>query len=888
MRRVIYACVVLLSTARADIAAQTRIDLTRDIQPILANHCLQCHGPNKVARKAGLRLDHLDTLQRKSASGRRLIVAGQPNESELYLRVTSTDDDHMPPADAKSQLSPAQIASLNLWIQQGANWESHWAYTPVKRPAIPIVRDQLWPRNAIDHFVLQRHEQLGMNPAEEADRVTLIRRVTFDLIGLPPTPAEIEQFLSDTSPRAYERLVDRLLESPKYGERMATPWLDLARYADTHGYHIDSHRDMWRWRDWVIHALNDNMPFDQFTISQLAGDLLPSATLQQRIATGLHRNGMINFEEGAIPAEYLNEYISDRVTTTATIWLGQTMECARCHDHKYDPFTQRDFYQLYAFFNSIDEEGLDGRDGNAQPWIDAPTSQQLTELNQYRRAVQRSQHMLTERAKSPDFTKAQKSWEQQVAAGEQLGNSLTKPTHYLPLDNNTSLSDGSKASVAGTSVAGTSVAGTSVAGPTTWIPGKTGGALLLGGSTRIDWPASDAQLTQTTFGGWIFPTTEETTTVAAKQTAADGISLQIRKLIPTIALKRETQSRQYQCSTPLELRTWTHVMASVNLESESITWFVNGKQVSRNEFNRNSEFSRLATAGINGKQWHLGGGEDQPSFRGLLDEFYVFDQALSPFEVARIAGREPILDLLRIAAQQRTPAQRALLRNHFMRHHDKTSQRLLADDAVIQSNLRQLQRSMPTTMVMKELPQPRPTHILRRGDYRQLGEAVTASTPAALPAIDQQHPPNRLALARWLVHPENPLTSRVTVNRYWSLFFGRGIVATEGDFGSRGTPPTHPKLLDWLADEFVQKGWNVKQLHRLIATSATYRQANRVSLEKRLKDPDNVWLARTQRLRLPAEVIRDNALQISGLLVEKVGGPSVYPYQPTGLWRELS
>jgi hypothetical protein len=878
MRLVSFGCiVVLLSAVSADLAAQSRIDFARDIQPILANHCIRCHGPNEAAREAKLRLDQPDSLYRKSSSGRQLVVAGKPSESELYRRIMSSDDDHMPPiAESNLQLSAKQIAKLHLWIQQGAIGKSHWAYSPIAATQSPAVQSAQWPRNSIDNFVLHQLEAKGMSPAKEADRLTLIRRVTFDLTGLAPLPNEIEQFVSDSSPRAYERLVDRLLESPKYGERMATPWLDLARYADTHGYHIDSHRDMWRWRDWVIQALNDNMPFDQFTIWQLAGDLLPNSTLQQRIATGFHRNGMINFEEGAIPAEYLNEYIADRVTTTATVWLGQTMECARCHDHKYDPFSQREFYQFYAYFNSIDEEGLDGRNGNAKPWIEAPTPSQVAQLKEYQAELKRSQGLLAERAKSNEFQELQKAWERRSSDAIHLNNSLPKPTHYLALNESTLLADGSK---------------TVVSGPTSWVPGKIRGGLLLGGRTRITWPSNTSnpstQSKQVAFGGWVFATTEETTTIAAKQTAGDGLCLQLNKLRPTLTLKRETHERHFECETQIALRSWTHIMVSMDLERESLTWFVNGKQVSRTEFSRNNEFTRLATAGLNSKQWHLGGGEERPGFRGLLDEFYVFDQSLSAFNVARIAGREPILDLLKIALPKRTPAQRALLRNYFMRHEDKISQKLLARDEAIQSNLRRLQRSLPTTMVMAELPEPRPTHVLKRGDYRQRGELVTAATPAALPTLDNDGQ-DRLALARWLVHPDNPLTARVTANRYWSLFLGRGIVATEGDFGSRGTPPTHPHLLDWLANEFVRSGWNVKHLHRLIVTSATYRQSNRVSFAERKRDLDNVWLSRMQRTRLPAEAIRDNSLQLSGLLIEKVGGPSVYPYQPSGLWRELS
>ena len=607
-------------------AGPERLAYGRDIRPILSENCFGCHGPDEHDRKAGLRLDAPLVDGAAADSGRPPIVRGRPEESELVTRIRASDPDVvMPPPESHKALTAGQKEALVRWIAEGAAHEPHWAFVPPSRPELPAVADAAWPRNPIDRFVAARLEREGLTPAPEADRATLVRRLALDLTGLPPTPAETEAFLADPAADAHERLVDRLLASPHYGERMAVDWLDAARYADTNGYQVDRDREHWHWRDWVIRAFNDNMPFDRFTIEQLAGDLLPEPTLAQRIATGFHRNHMLNEEGGVIAEEFLAEYTADRVETTATVWLGLTLACSRCHDHKFDPLSQRDFYALKAFFHNVNEQGVG------------------------------------------------------------------------------------------------------------------------------------------------------------------------------------TYSAHIRVNAP--------------------------------------PFLRLATP-------------EQEAGRVELGE--------------RIAAATKHLDALREAKAPAEAVDPATAELEKLR-------RALAD----------LETAIPTALVMEELPTPRPTFILVRGNYASPGAEVGPGTPAALPAMAADLPKNRLGLARWLVAADNPLTARVTVNRLWQAFFGEGLVATPDDFGSQGGPPSHPDLLDWLAVEFRESGWDVKRLVKLIVTSAAYRQASALTPALAERDPRNRLLARGPRFRLQAEFVRDQALAAAGLLVPEVGGPSVRPYHPPGLYEQV-
>jgi hypothetical protein len=666
-RRCVFTLSILLFTTLPVSAAPPteRVDFGRDVRPILSDHCFRCHGPDAGQRKARFRLDVRDSAVTKGA-----IVPGKPAESELVARATAENEaERMPPADSGVKpLSAAQIDVLKRWIEQGAEYRAHWAFIPPARPPLPLPDGRGSDKNPIDQFIVAKLQQVGLQTSPEADPVTLLRRVTLDLTGLPPTPAEVDAYLADRRPDRYERLVDRLLASPRFGERMALDWLDAARFADTHGYHIDSARDMTRWREWVIRAFNSNKSFDEFTIEQLAGDLLPNATLDQKVASGFNRNHMINFEGGAVPEEYLTAYIVDRVNTTATVWMGLTLGCAQCHDHKYDPFSQKEYYQLYAFFHNLPEKGLDGKSGNAAPVL---------------------------RMSTPEEDRVV------AAAGKMMREA--------------------EAALRGTL------------------------------------PAADAA---------------------------------------------------------------------------QATW------------------------------------EKDPA--------------------RPMAGATPaVRTALATAPEKRTEAQKNELRQFFRSRVWPPGKAIAERSAALQKSVADVEKTVPTAMVMQELPQPRETFMLVRGQYDKKGEKVTAATPAALPPLPAEMPHNRLGLARWLVDPKHPLTARVAVNRLWQTFFGTGLVKTAEDFGSQGEWPSHPELLDWLAVEFRESGWNVKQMVRLNVTSGTYRQSAAVTPALLAKDPENRLLARMTRLRLPAEFIRDQALAASGLLNGVIGGRSVSPYQPPGIWEEL-
>jgi hypothetical protein len=612
-----FPVIALGSSAAARADGGPPVEYNRDVLPILAENCFNCHGPDAAAVGAGLRLDQFAGATAERGGGRRPIVPGNRRESQVVRRIHGEGGPLMPPPHSNKSLTGDQKRLLERWIAQGAAYQAHWAFVAPERPELPRVRNRRWERNPIDRFILARLERERLRPSPEADKATLLRRVTLDLTGLPPTPAELKAFLADRSRDAYEKVVDRLLSSPRYGERMVWEWLDAARYADTNGYQGDRTRNMWPWRDWVIRALNENMPFDQFTVEQLAGDLLPNPTQDQRIATGFNRNHMLNGEGGRIAEESRVDYVVDRVDTTSTVWLGLTVGCARCHDHKYDPVSQQEYYQLYAYFNNLPETGGVDYHGSARPVLPLPTPEQKERLETLRKSIAELEEQVKE----------------------------------APED------------------------------------------------------------------------------------------------------QREALQKQ--------------------------------------------------------------------------------------LEEARTA-------------------------------HRQTEERVVA------------------VMVMEERPEPRETFLLKRGAYDQYGDRVTPDVLDCLPPLPEGAPANRLALAQWLVDPAHPLTARVTVNRYWQTFFGTGLVKTSEDFGVQGEPPSHPELLDWLAREFVESGWNVKAMHRLLVTSAAYRQASKSTAALRERDPENRLLARGPRHRLPSWMLRDQALSLSGLLVEKQGGPPVKTYQPPSVWEDAT
>ncbi len=873
------------------------VDFDRDIQPILSDRCFQCHGPDAGQRQADLRLDTAEGILAPAADGGHVVVAGKPDQSRLYQRLSSTDPDlQMPPPDSGLKVTSQQAELIRRWIQQGAEYRQHWAFERPVRPQLPKVQKTAWPQQPLDYFVLADLDRHGLTPADEATKTTLIRRVSLDLTGLPPTPDEVDAFLEDTEPGAYERVVDRLLGSPAYGERMGAMWLDAARYADTNGYQTDGPRSMWRWRDWVIDAFNSNMPFDQFTIEQLAGDLLPNPTLEQRIATGFNRNHRGNAEGGIIPEEYAVEYVVDRIDTTATVWLGLTMACARCHDHKFDPITQVDFYRFYAFFNNVPENGKAVKYGNSPPMIKAPTRAQQQQLAALEAQLETARNH--RRKLQPKISQALAQWETTLDAGAQAAAKHWVFDEHLiarlALDKAVPTPDAEQLPEKENAEQPKPPAETYPDGPPAYGPGKQGQAGSFDGHTFV--AAGDVAdfgfYDKFSLTAWV-RTADETggSVVSRMQDVAEGEGYDLRihqgRLQLNLVKRWLDDSIRLETSQELSPGRWYHVAATYDgtRMASAVKLYLDGAEQPLNvlldELNQSFETSaplRIAA-----------GGGPASRFHGMIDEVRVFDDVLSSDELQLIATAPSPGEILGIAAEKRSPAEIQKLETYFLGNAGPSKLRAaqrqvheLFDQRV------KLIESFPSTMVMEELPERRATHVLLRGEYDKPGDQVTADVPEVLPSLDKDGQKDRLDLARWLVSPRQPLTSRVMVNRLWNLCFGEGLVSTSEDFGVQGERPSHGELLDWLAVEFVESGWDIKQLLRMIVTSATYRQSSQLTAELRQADPENRLLARGPRVRLSAEMIRDQALFASGLMTKTLGGPSVKPYQPAGLWEEVS
>ena len=859
------------------------VDFNRDIRPILSDNCFACHGPDPTQRKAGFRFDTKEGAFAKSG----VIVPGDSLNSRLIKRISAAEPERrMPPLDSGRTLSTRQIELLRRWIDEGAKWDAHWAYLPPKRFEPPRVAAPPWPQNSIDNFILARLEREGLKPSPPADKVTLLRRVSLDLTGLPPTPAEIDSFLKDATPDAYERQVDRLLSSPHYGERMAMEWLDLARYADTHGYHIDSHRDMWRWRDWVINAFNGNLRFDQFTIEQLAGDLLPGATVEQQIASGFNRNHMINFEGGAIPEEYQVEYVVDRVETTANAWMATTLGCARCHSHKYDPITQKEFYQFFAFFNTVAEEGLDGRTGNAKPLLALPSLEQKAKLQELTSAITLKEDALSER----DIAPLQEKWEKSVV-GKIAGSPRDGLIAHYELDGNFS------------DVSGRFQHGRTISGDPTFGSGRVGKAVSFDGDSQVSFGRVGAFERSDPFSITVWLRGSGNTPIAALQKIDNpgtrrgyeflfddlelvGIQKRAAHLRIRLTSHWPDNAIQIGTTTKLILGDWYHVALTYDGSGKAsgLRLYING-ELHPTEVLQDSLTGTIKTEA----ELQIGNKVLGKPFRGGIDNLQLYERVLDNFEVEQLAVHYPIQTILSGVSGKRSREETARVRDYFLTYVATGAlPKLYAELKSLRKQKEILDKEIPTVMVMSEMEQPRETFVLGRGDYRNKTDKVTPGVPAALSTLPEGAPLNRLGLARWLVSPSHPLTARVAVNRYWQMYFGIGIVKTSENFGVQGEPPVHPELLDWLATEFIRTGWDVKAMQRLIVTSATYRQSSRVTRGLLEKDPENRLLARGPRFRLPAEIVRDNALAVSGLLNTNIGGPSVFPYQPKGLWDELA
>ena len=833
-----------------------QIDFARDVRPILSDKCFKCHGPDAAARKADLRLD-----QRKVAQAVLTFEAGA--QSELVRRISSTDPtEQMPPPGSKLNLTAAEVLTLRQWVSQGAPYQGHWAFQPALAAPLPPVSNRPWPRNEIDYFVLARMEAAGLMPSPEASREQLIRRLSFDLTGLPPTSEEVAAFLKDRSLAAFEQVVDRLLNRQAFGERMAVDWLDAARYSDTYGYQVDRDRYVWPWRDWVIKAFNDNLPYDQFITWQLAGDLLPQATDLQVQATTFNRLHPQKVEGGSVPEEFRTEYVADRNHTFATVFLGLTLECCRCHDHKYDPITQREYYQLFAYFNNIDESGLYSYFTNSVP---TPTmlladQKKKDEIVANRQRIQEAVEYLHKLSKDriPDFDR----W---LRERPEVPDVLPGQVAHLDFE----------AKPGGANVS---------------VPGKVGRAVQLSGDDGIGVGAGNFRRSDPfSVTCWVqTPETKERAVIFHRSRAwTDAGSRGYQLLIENGQLSASLihfwpgNAIRIRSRVSLPIQRWVHVGVTYDGSSRAagLRLFIDGQPVET--YIVQDQLVKNITGG-GGDNITIGQRfRDRGFSGGGVDEFRVFNRRLAGIEIGHLFDGRPLRELLRKPADKLKPGERESLQEYYLGIFDEIYQQQLQTVKELRQSRSSLVDSIQEVMVMRERRERRPTFVLKRGSYDAPMDEVQPGTPAIFPDPPRDAPRNRLGLTQWLTQPNHPLTARVAVNRFWQTVFGQGLVRTPEDYGSQGTPPTHPQLLDWLAVDFVTHGWNVKRLVKQMVMSAAYRQSSASRPDLRNEDPGNLLLARAPSYRWPAEMIRDNALAVSGLLTTKVGGPPARPYELT-------
>jgi hypothetical protein len=863
------ACAVFAALLGGAAPASAEVDFSRDILPILSDKCYHCHGPDARARKGNLRFDTKEGAFRLR-KGKSVIVPGNRGASELVRRITAEDaEERMPPPESNRTLTPKQIELLTRWVDEGAKWGRHWALEPPRRPPVPPTRLPGWTHNDIDSFILARLEKEGLQPSPEAPRTSWLRRVTLDLTGLPPTLAEIDAFLADRAPNACEKVVDRLLSSPRYGERMASAWLDLARYADTHGYQMDRYRAVWPWRDWVIGAFNRNLPYDQFVTWQLAGDLLPGATKEQRLATAFNRLHMQNEEGGVVEEEFRVAYVVDRVNTFGTAFLGLTFDCTRCHDHKYDPLTQKDYYSLFSFFQNIDESGQTSYFTSSMP---VPTLLLSDDATDAKLAALRGRIRAKEKQIEEQRTRAQPAFAAWLRK-KPKDLALPGPVAAFSFE---SIQGGRTANAVDAKKPAHAVEGPK------FVPGKVGQAVELNGENGFDFPGVGhfSRVDPFSLSLWLRTPSHAPRFVVVHHSKAPidagsrgyelllengRVAFGLHHMWPRNSLKVVTKAA-------VPVNAWTHVTIAYGGSSRAagVRVYFDGVPAEL-EVVRDGLFKDIT---YEGGEPNLALGfrfRDNGFKGGQVDELRVFNRAVTVLEAAHLAGRPE-------AATQEQ------LLEHFLATAHAPSLKLREELRALRKQESQTIQPIAEVMVMEEMPRPKPAYVLKRGAYDAPGERVSMNTPAALPPFPADQPRNRLGLARWLLSPDHPLTARVAVNRFWQMMFGKGLVETSDNFGSQGTPPTHPELLDFLARDFVDHGWDVKRLLKRIALSATYRQSSRTTPELLARDPDNRLLARAPVRRLTAEMLRDQALAVSGLLTEKLGGPSVKPYQPEGLW----
>jgi len=871
------------------------VDFNFHVKPILSDRCYACHGPDEAAIEAGLSLSEEELATAVLESGNRAIVPGKTHRSELVHRIFSDDPEtKMPPPESNLSLTPQEKATLVKWIEQGAEYKPHWAFIPPQKPEPPQAKEvESFVQNPIDNFVAARLAMEGLTPSAPADEERLLRRVTLDITGLPPTIEEMDAFLADDSEDAYEKVVDRLLASPAYGERMAMEWMDVARYADSHGMHADGARTMWPWRDWVIKAFNQNMPYDQFATWQLAGDLLPNATREQKLATAFNRNHPMTAEGGVIDEEFRLKYVFDRSSTTATVFLGLTLECAQCHDHKFDPLSQKDYYSMAAFFNNVRELGMTGDDGDYGPMLLLPDRKQEM-------MVDSLDHLTEElREELRDISQRKEELAQYVARlSKDKAVPVPKPKGYFPIEkisttkddegNSYQIADGNRK--------------TRITSEPELIEGVKGKALHFdyGYETLLLEEVGQFELNEPfTASVWVKPDVDQKIqtimgTAGAKNSFWRGWEFYLDSTNhPAVKLIHSLPHNLVHTKSleKIPIGEWSHLAFSYDGSSKAsgVQIFVNGQPTqSATQYDRLYKSIKTVNSGdhnpINrpiqlGKAYRAFTGEFG-IYKGALDEVYIFHEALTCAEVAQLhalpQGKSATFNQLTDDVKQ----EHALKRRHPEYQGKLRELRaILGERLVVVSDITEI-------MVMEETPEPRPMYVLARGAYDSPEEKVPPATPVSVLEFPENLPATRLGLANWLFGEENPLTARVTVNRYWQMIFGRGLVDTPHDFGLQGSLPSHPQLLDWLAISFRESDWDLKGLIKTMVMSGTYRQAS-VQHEDQVKnDPANILLARGPSKRLPAEMIRDNALAASGLLVEQLGGKSVKPYQPEGLWIE--
>ncbi|MFP6671691.1 MAG: DUF1553 domain-containing protein, partial [Pirellulaceae bacterium] len=834
----------------------------RDVRPILSNNCFKCHGPDGEARQAELRLDH-------SKSAQAVLSPNNPSKSKLLKRILSSDpDDQMPPPDSKLALTEAEKEILSRWVKQGGSYQQHWAFEPILKAPIPKVKQTTWPQHAIDYFVLTQLEQVGLQPSPETTREQLLRRLSFDLTGLPPTLAELDQFLADKSDDAYEKAVDRLLESKAYGERMATNWLDVARYSDTYGYQVDRDRYVWPWKEWVIKAFNKNLPYDQFIRWQLSGDLLPEATDQQILATTFNRLHPQKVEGGSVPEEFRVEYVADRTQTMAMAFLGLTLECARCHDHKYDPITQKEYYQLFSFFNNIDEAGLYSYFTSSVPTptlllTDEPTKGKIRGVEE---KISRAEKQLG--VVAADRSEAFDAWLQTRPDKPEIPGQVA----HLHFED---FKSGANQSVPGKVNKGVK------------LSGDDGIGLKVGNFPRYH-PFSVSLWMNT-------PDIKERAVIfhrsrAWTDSASRGYQLLMEKghLSASLIHFWPGNAIRVQTKQPIPANTWVHVGITYDGSSRAagLKIYLDGK-LAPQEMVRDNLYKNITGSG--GDNITIGERfRDRGFSQGLVDEFHVFNRQLTPLEVAQLHDGTSLATALSTPLDQLDDKLRDHLRQYYLPTSDAEYQKQLAAVQQVRQQRSKTVDGITEIMVMRERLSPRSTYRLKRGAYDAPQDLVTAETPRSLPPFPANQPRNRLGLAHWLTAPNHPLTARTTVNRYWQMLFGQGLVSTPEDFGSQGKPPSHPELLDWLAKDFIEHDWNLRYLLKTIVMSSTYRQRSTVTAALWERDPENLLLARGSRFQLPAEMLRDNALAVSGLLVNKIGGAPVRPYEVAVSFKPVS